>query len=245
MAYGYGYGRSKEGASAFAVKEAYRTIRTNLMFSVVKKGCKVITFSSSVQGEGKTTTAANVAFSLARNNKKILLVDLDLRRPRVHRLLKLSNTPGLTNFLSGFNSLAEVLHKNVYENLDVICAGTISPNPAEMISSEFLAELLTSLQQNYDYMILDTSPINAVSDALPVIKMSDGVVLIARQKYSVHSELQKAIEQINFIDGKILGVVLNGVESEKKKYGRYGKYAKQSYGSYSAPAAPKESSGQK
>ncbi len=230
MAYGYGY--SKEDGTFFNVREAYRTIRTNLMFSLVKKECKRIVFTSAVQAEGKTTTAANVAFSIARNHCKVLLLDLDLRRPRVNRLLKVSNTPGLSNFLSGFNSLEEVIHKEVYDNLDLICAGTISPNPAELIASDAMNEFLRSVEKDYDFIIMDTPPVNVVSDALPIIKSSDGVVLVVREKYSNHTEIRKAIEKIRFIEGKILGVVVNGVHEEKFGYGnkRYGYGKKYGYG---------------
>ena len=218
----------------FTAKEAYRTIRTNLMFSLAKKGCKTIMFTSSVQGEGKTTTASNVAFSIARSNKKVLLIDVDLRRPHVHRLVKLSNTPGLTNVLSGFNSLEEVIHKEVFKGLDVLCAGTISPNPSELVASEELAELLEKLKADYNFIILDTPPVNIVSDALTLMPYVDGVVMIARPNYTARKELQNAIGQINLVGGKILGVVANGAQIEKKygygRYGRYGRYDR--YGSY-------------
>ena len=226
MAYGY----SRDDGSFFDVKEAYRTVRTNLMFSLVKKGCKRVVFTSAVQAEGKTTTAANVAFSIARNHRKVLLIDLDLRRPRINRLLKVSNTPWLSNYLSGFNSLEEVLHRNVYENLDLVCAGTLSPNPAELIASDAMADFLKEAEQHYDYIIIDTAPVNVVSDALPVIKTSDGGVLVTREKYSNHTEIRKAIERIKFIEGKVLGVVVNGTHEEKRGYGRYGKKYGYGYG---------------
>jgi len=229
--------RKESGALLFAAKESYRTIRTNLMFSMAKKGCKTILFTSSIQGEGKTTTSSNVAFSIARSNKKVLLVDLDLRRPHIHRLVKLSNTPGITNILSGFNSLEEVIHKDVFKGLDVICAGTLSPNPAEIVASEELAALLEQLKADYDFIILDTPPVNVVSDALTVIPYVDGVVMVARPNYTARKELQNAIGKINMVGGKILGVVANGVRYEKRfsdsRYGRYGRYA--TYGTYSTP----------
>ena len=219
----------EEGA-LYAAKEAYRTIRTNLMFSVAKAGCKVIVFSSSIAGEGKTTSSSNVAFSIARSNKKVLLIDMDLRNPHVHRLVKKPNTPGLTNYLSGFNTLEEIHHQEVFPNLDVICAGTISPNPAEMVASEGMAALLEQMKQKYDFIILDTPPINRVSDALSLIPHSDGVVLVVRPRYTARTEVQKAVDQIRFVNGKILGVIANGVQETKRGYGRYGRYGR--YGQY-------------
>lgn len=219
----------------FAAKESYRAIRTNLMFSLAKKGCKVIMFTSSIPGEGKTTTLSNVAFSIAKSNKKVLLVDLDLRKPRVHRLMKLSNTPGLTNILSGFNSAEEVIHKEVFQGLDVLCAGTISPNPAELVASEEMANLLEKLKADYDYVLLDTPPINVISDALTLMPYVDGTVMVVRPNYTARKDLQNAIEKINMVGGKILGVVANGVRIEKN-FGnsRYGRYS--SYSTYATPA---------
>ena len=243
--YKYGkYGSYGKDAALFEVREAFRTIRTNLMFSVVKKGCKTIVFTSSIQGEGKTTVASNVAFSIARNNRKVLLLDLDLRRPRVHRLLKLPNTPGLTNYLGGFNSLEEVIRKEVYENLDVICAGTVSPNPAEIIASAPMVALLKEAEKHYEYIIIDTPPINLVSDALPIIKISDGVVLVARERYSSHPEIKKTIEKINFIQGKILGFVMNGAH-DNKTLGYSGKKHHYYYGTGSGNSSSSASSANK
>ncbi|MBE6712424.1 MAG: CpsD/CapB family tyrosine-protein kinase [Ruminococcaceae bacterium] len=226
----YGYGASG-GSALYAAKEAYRTIRTNLLFSLAKTGCKTIMFTSSISGEGKTTTAANVAFSIARGNKKVLLMDLDLRNPHVHRILKKSNTPGLTNYLSGFAALEEIVHKEVYPGLDVICSGTISPNPAEMVASRGMIELLDKLKEQYEFIILDTPPITLVSDALSVVPATDGVVLVIRPKYTDRKEVRRTIDQIEFVGGKILGAVANGVQQQRKNYGsRYGRYGYGRYG---------------
>ena len=214
------YGYASSSGSLYAAKEAYRTIRTNLMFSLAKQGCKTIMFTSSISGEGKTTTSSNIAFSIARSNKKALLIDLDLRNPHVHRLLKMSNTPGLTNYLSGFNTLAEVIHKDVFPGLDVICAGTISPNPAEMIASEGTLSLINSLKEKYDYIILDTPPVTFVSDALSVVPVTDGIILVVRPKYTDRKEVRRAVDQLEFVGGKILGAVANGVQPQKRTYGR-------------------------
>ena len=220
----YGYGAASEG-KLFAAKEAYRTIRTNLMFSLAKAGCKVILFTSSIQGEGKTTSCANVAVSIAKSNKKVLLIDLDLRSPRIHRKFKKSGSCGLTNLLSGFNTLEEVLYKDVQPGLDVICAGTISPNPSEIVASESLANLIESFKKDYDYILLDTPPVNPVSDALALVPLVDGIVMVIRPQYTDRKEVQRAISQIEFVGGKILGAIANGVQKEKKMYGkRYGRY---------------------
>ena len=219
----YGQKGGHESATLFAAKEAYRTIRTNLMISIAKSDCKTILFTSSISGEGKTTTAANVAFSIAKNHRKVLLIDMDLRNPHIHRVLKKPKVPGLTNYLSGFSSLDEVLYRDVYPGLDLICAGTTSPNPAEMVASEGVANLLKQMKSQYDFIILDTSPVNAVSDALTVVSHTDGVVLVIRPRYADRKEVRKCISQLEFVDAKILGVVANGVQDQKRVYGkRYG-----------------------
>ncbi len=215
----YGYGATNDGRM-FAAKEAYHTIRTNLMFSLAKAECKVIMFTSSIQGEGKTTSSANVALSIAKSNKRVLLMDLDLRSPRIHRKFKKPGSVGLTNLLSGFSKLEEVLYKNVYPGLDVICAGTISPNPSEMVASESLANLIQSFKKDYDYIILDTPPVNPVSDALSLVPLVDGIVMVIRPQYTDRKEVQHAISQLEFVGGKILGAIANGVQKEKKLYGK-------------------------
>ena len=230
----YGYGAND--GSMYAAKEAYRTIRTNLMFSLAKTGCKTIMFTSSVSGEGKTTTSANIAFSIARSNKRVLLMDLDLRNPHVHRVLKKNTAPGLTNYLSGFNSLEEVIHKNVFPGLDVICAGTISPNPAEMVASEGMLKLIDSLKSHYDFIILDTPPVTLVSDALSVVPVTDGIVLVVRPKYTDRREVRRAVDQLQFVGGKIIGAVANAVQQKKHTYGRrYGSRYGYGYGYGRAP----------
>ena len=154
-------------------------------------------------------------------------------------LLKLQLSPGLTNYISGFNTMEEIVHKNVYNNLDVITAGNLTPNPAEMASSDAVFRLLDELKANYDFIFLDTPPVNVISDALPVIKNSDGTVLVVRPKYTTRSDLKNSMAQVEFIGGKILGVIANGVEIQKRGYGKYGHYGK--YGAaYSSESTKKE-----
>lgn len=231
-----------QSALKFRIEESYKTIRANIMFSVMKKGCKMIVVTSSAPNEGKTTTTVNLAVSISQADQKVLLIDGDLRKPKIHQYFAVPNAPGLTNYLGdkiqGKRSadLFSVIHPTEYENLSLLCSGTIPPNPAELLGSELMAEFLDDVSKDFDYIIIDTPPINVVSDSLPLIRESDGVVLVVRSNQSTHPELQKALSALEFIDAKILGFVVNFVESKAGKYGRgsygYGKYGKYGYGAY-------------
>ena len=222
----------------FKVEESYKSIRANITFSLMKKGCKKIVFTSSVAGEGKTTTTINLAISFAQAGQKVLLIDGDLRKPKIHQYFSISNTPGLTDYLGSTVSasnqdrvdLFSIVHLTEYENLSVICSGSIPPNPAEILGSEPMANFLDDVSNDFDYIIIDTPPINIVSDALPIIRESDGVVLVVRYNQSTHPEVEKAIAALEFIDAKILGFVVNFVETKAGGKYNYGKYSKYRYG---------------
>lgn len=213
----------------FRVEEAYKSIRTNIMLSVMKKGCKIIVVSSSMANEGKTTTTTNLAISMSQADQRVLLIDGDLRKPKIHHYFSIPNAPGLTNYLgAAANSRASqkvdlfsIIHPTEYKNLSVIASGSIPPNPAEVLGSEMMSEFLKDVSEHFDYIIIDTPPINVVSDALPVIRESDGVVMVIRSNSSTHPELQKALDSLKFIDAKILGFVVNYESENRSKYGYY------------------------
>lgn len=231
-----------QSALKFRIEESYKAIRANIMFSVMKKGCKMIVVTSSAPNEGKTTTTVNLAASISQADQKVLLIDGDLRKPKIHQYFQVPSAPGLTNYLGDKISgkkradLFSVIHPTEYENLCVLCAGTIPPNPAELLGSELMAEFLNDVSSDFDYIIIDTPPVNVVSDSLPLIRESDGVVLVVRSNQSTHPELQRALASLEFIDAKILGFVVNFVESKAGKYSKgsykYGSYGKYGYGSY-------------
>ena len=213
----------------FRVEESYKAIRTNLVFSIMKRGCKKIVFTSSLPNEGKTTTAINIAITLAAANYKVLLIDADLRKPKVHHYFSFSNAPGLTNYLGGTVDktkridIFSIVHSTDHENLSVICSGSIPPNPAEILASEPMVDFLDEIERDYDYIILDTPPVNVVSDALPLAKISDGVVMVVRSNSSTYPELDKTIASLEFIGAKILGFVINFTENTgRKSRGKYG-----------------------
>ena len=193
----------------FAVREAYRSIRTNINLFLNKSGCKKLVFTSALQGEGKTVTSCNIAFSMAQTEARVLFIDTDMRRPRVHRVMKLPNGLGLSDILSGKCSLEEGVSHTKYAKLDVITAGSRAFNPAELLASEAMERLLAEAEKQYDCILLDAPPVNVVSDVLPVAKMADGVVLVVRQKYSTVPVVKKAVQSLRAIGANILGVVLN------------------------------------
>jgi len=223
--YGYAYG-GDDDALMFSVKEAYKAIRTNITLSVIKDGCRRLVFTSAIPSEGKSTTSLNVAVSLAQAYSKVLLIDCDLRKPRMHRAFGLSNSVGVTNVLSGLATAQQAIQKSKFENLDVLSSGLIAPNPSEMLASDRMRDLITALSEQYNYIIMDTPPINVVSDALPLIKISDGVIFVVRQNYSTHGELQSALSRLEFIQAKVIGIVVNSSsEHETRKYKSISKYA--------------------
>lgn len=216
----------------FAVQESYKAIRTNIILSVIKDGCKKIVVTSSVADEGKSTTAVNLAISLAQAFNKVLIVDCDLRKPRVHKALGMPKDPGLTNLVSGLSEYDDVIQQTKYQNLSMLAVGLNAPNPAEILASQRMLSVTEKLEKNFDYIIFDTPPVNIVSDALPVISFSDGTVLVVRSGVSVYSEIDKALASLKFIEAKIIGIIVNGDDSEVSgsHYGKYGKYGK--YGQY-------------
>lgn len=209
----------------FQILEAYKMARTNIVYSIVKNGCKKIVVTSSRAAEGKTTTTSNLAIALAQQiDVHVLLIDCDLRKPRIHRFFNLKQEPGLTNCLYENVPLEDVIRSSQIGNLDIISAGIVPPNPSELLSSTEMLDLLKRLSKMYDYIIFDTPPVNVVVDAVPLIKNADGTVIVVREKKSVYPELTKTIDTINKVGTPILGVIINGVEEQEKKYYSYGYY---------------------
>lgn len=242
--------RVSEGASPlrknlmFSVREAYRSIRTNINLFLNKSGCKKLVFTSALQGEGKTVTSCNIAFSMAQTDARVLLIDSDMRRPRVHRVMKLPNGLGLSDILSGKCSFEDGVSHTKYAKLDVITSGSRVFNPAELLGSEAIGQLLAEAEKHYDCILLDAPPVNVVSDVLPVAKMTDGVVLVVRQRYSTVPVVKKAVQSFRSIGANILGVVLNFADirdyQEEYQGGRGYRYARcygYSYGDQSADDA--------
>lgn len=204
----------------FAIVESYKTIRTNLMFLLPNDKCKRIIVSSSAIGEGKSTTAVNMAIAFAQTGSKVLLIDADMRRPSVYKKMKLSNKVGLSSILAGFSEIPETI-STVNPYFDIMTSGPIPPNPLEMLGNDKMGEVLDKLSETYDYIFIDMPPVNIVSDALVLAPKTDGIVFVVQDLITTHEEFQKALSSIEFANVKLLGVVLNGSTKSKRSKYRY------------------------
>lgn len=222
----------------FAIVEAYKTLRTNLMFILPHEGCKKVVISSSNVGEGKSTTSINLAIAFAQMGSKVLLIDADMRRPSIYKKLKLANTKGLSSYLVGFCELDDIVSK-VNPYLDVITSGPIPPNPSEMLGSAKMDELLEALSESYDYIFMDMPPVNVVSDALILATKTDGMIFVIQDLITTHDDVQKAFSSIEFASVKLLGLVLNGSSKNLRSKYRY-RYMTNSRYTYSYSYSLKE-----
>lgn len=210
-------------SSSFSVQEAYKSLRTNVRFFLRSNGCKRISITSAGAGEGKSITLLNLAISMAEDGQKVLLIDADLRRPAIARLLVEKAAPGLSNVLAGLDDMDEAIRKEIYPNLDVLLSGDVPPNPSELLGSDRMRDLIQQLSQKYDYILVDTPPINLVSDGSIVTNLLDGVLLLVRQGRTKKEAVRRAVANLELTGIKPLGYVLNDVDlSDGKSYGYYG-----------------------
>lgn len=197
------------------VSEAYRAIRMNLQFASAGKTLKTVVFTSTVPNEGKSTTVANLAIAMGQDNKKILLIDCDLRKPIVHRRFGLLNK-GLTNCFAEDLPLKEVIQADVFPNLDVVTSGPVPPNPAELLGSKKMKALLQEAAEAYDYVFLDMPPVLAVTDAALMSSQVDGTVLVIGSGDISPDEGKQAQSVLEKVHANILGVILNKVPQHHK-----------------------------
>jgi len=208
--------------------EAYRTLRTNLRYIIPSVPAKLIAISSALPGEGKSTTATNLAISFAQGGNKTILVEADLRRPNLSKYLGVQkqNNQGLSNILTGtFKITPQSVKKNLgedgVESLDILYAGKIPPNPSEILGSERFDQLLTCLRRNYEYVILDSPPLLPVADAAIIATKVDGVLLVVHAGKTKKSEFMGSRAAVESVSAKILGVVLNKIPENSRGY-KYG-----------------------
>lgn len=207
----------------FASQEAYKLLRTNLMFSTCdEEKCKIIGLTSALRGEGKSTTAINLSYVLAEANKKTLLIEADMRLPRIQRLLQFQETVGLSNVLAGVNKLKEAIRCGVFwDTLSILPSGEIPPNPSELLSSMKMKHILSTLAEDYDYIIIDLPPITAVSDGLAISTLLSDMIVVVRPDYCDRHALADAMRQMEFLNVKILGFVMNCRGQKRRKRKKY------------------------
>lgn len=207
--------------------EAIRTLRTNLSFTFTDDKIKCIMITSSVPGEGKSFISANLAYAFSLDNKKVLLVDADLRRGRVNKIFNIDKNQGITNMLLGDNkTIKKYIYKTEIDNLDVLPNGTVPPNPSELLNSKKFKDILEKLRSDYDLIILDCPPIGSVTDSLVLTSLADEAVLVCKYKETtmeILTETKRALDNANI---KIAGVVINNFKPAKDKYYYYNSYTK-------------------
>lgn len=201
--------------------EAYRSLRSNIEYSSFDDEYRVIVVTSSVPGEGKSTTAGNLAIALAQSGNSVLLVDCDMRKPSIHKKFKISNAAGTAELLLRKKLFEEVANK-YNENLTIITAGKIPPNPSEMLASRAMTAFIEEMKKEFKYIILDTPPLQAVTDAQVLSTKADGVLLVVRAGSTKKEMVLNSVDLIKKVQGKVIGTVLNGVENKKNNYYYYG-----------------------
>ena len=206
------------------ISESYRGIRTSIEFSNLDKEMKVINVTSSMQGEGKTTVITNLAVSFANLEKKVLLLEGDLRNPSVHRMFNISNINGLTDILLNNKNFAECVHCTEVKNLHILTCGAVPPNPSEILSSKKMKDFINELREYYDYIFIDTPPIGIVTDAGIISTYSDGCVFVVGSKQCDIEMAKIAKKRLEDVGANIIGAVLNKFEAEGNGYNYYNYY---------------------
>lgn len=204
------------------IAESYRTLRTNIQFSSIDQSIQCILITSAQPEDGKSTTAANLAIAYAQENKNVLLIDADLRKPTLHKIFGVSNMEGLTHLLiNNLKGNSEGLTQTSIPNLTLLPSGPVPPNPAELLSSNKMSTLINEMRQNFDIIIVDSPPILAVTDSQVLASKVDGVVLVLNHGKVKKDRAQKAISQLEYVKAKILGVVLNNKAQSKQETSYY------------------------
>ena len=216
--------------SKFAIVESYKAARTNIMFSLSAEDQKVFAVTSYAKGEGKSTVSANLAISFSKMERKVLLIDCDLRRPNLHNIFKVENSVGLSNIIGKMAEFNDAVKHNVLPNLDILTSGTIPPNPSELLCSPRFVKLVERLKDEYDYIVFDTPPVGVVADALLLKDLVAGFVVVIRERSTTHGDVQNLLESARLADCKLLGFAKVGCISSRKRRRRgYGYYYYQYY----------------
>jgi capsular exopolysaccharide synthesis family protein len=241
--YGYGYGHRSESHkqrqdqngtpevsmiahtnSDSIISEAYRSLRTSILLSNSGKPPKTILVTSAHKAEGKTVSSVNIAISLAQLGGRVLLLDCDMRNPNCHKALKMKNEQGMSSFLAANVDISSLIVETKVPNLFVVTAGKIPPNPAELLASPRMKQALTLVDEFFDYVVVDSPPMLAVTDALILSTIVDGVVLVVKAEATPKDVLQKARKSLQGVNAKVLGVLINQADVRGADYNYYYKY---------------------
>jgi capsular exopolysaccharide synthesis family protein len=219
------------GAGGFA--EAFKTVRTNVLFSSADDGLRSLVVTSAGPGEGKSICSANIAIALAQTGLRVLLVDADMRRPRVHEIFSVPEEPGLSNLLTGNSKASEVIQKSKFPSLWVMSAGHIPVNPAELLSSMRFLDFLAALEDHFDWVVLDTPPVLVVADSMVVANKATGVVFVVGADQTSRNAARNAIEQLQATNANVLGSILNRADVHRHSH-YYSSYYRKEYARYYA-----------
>jgi succinoglycan biosynthesis transport protein ExoP len=212
--------------------ESIKALRTSILLSSASQPPRIMAVTSMLPEEGKTTIAVNIAITLAQAGHKVLLVDSDMRKPRIHKLFGLDNDMGLSHYLAGTTG-SDIVKNSTVGNLKIITAGSIPPNPSELLSSKRMPAMLEAAVKKFNFVVFDTAPVTPVTDTRILSKMVDGLVIVARAEKTTYDIIRKGVKSLLDIDANILGMVINGFDLKKNRY-YYGKEYSQSYGTYGA-----------
>ena len=218
------------GDVPFAYAEAYKALRTNFSFSGVDGGNRKVVVTSAMPDEGKSSVAINFAISLTQVGKRVLLIDMDMRKPSLHLYLNIRRNPAcnVATVLAGSATLEESVLETIH-GFDILIGGVTPPNPAELISSHAMEELLDKALESYDYVICDAPPVGLVTDAAALSSACDGVLFVVRQGFAKKNMVQGAIHKLQTVNAKVLGIVMNQydlADASNKDYSYYGSYGK-------------------
>ena len=203
----------------FEVQEGYRVLRTNVMFSLPGSGCKCVGITSPAPGDGKSTTAANLAIALAQIGKKVILVDCDMRLPTVAAAFRIPPAPGLSDFLTGQAKIEDAVHRSSAYNLSILPSGNLPPDATGLLEDKQLDSLFSALKKIFDYVVVDLPPVNTVPDAMILSKYMDGFLIAVREQKTKHREIDQMLRQIHLAGVRVLGFA--DIGAEVKKSGRY------------------------
>ena len=212
---------------SFTALEQYKLIRANLDFTFPEDDeCPVIGITSSVRGEGKSTTAINLAYVFAEKKDNVLLIDGDLRLPSIAKKLDIESYPGLTDLLKGKGAQLSEFQSPLISNLFVLPSGDLPPNPSELLGSSRMENILSKLRGMFDYIIIDLPPVNIVSDAISISKLVSGMIVVIREEYTEKKALERCFQQLKLSKVNILGCVINDVRFGNGFYGKYKKHSR-------------------